>query len=116
MTCSCVDVEIGSYDNQTVLPNPPHQRVHRQVICVDTCLVPEITALWMAGIRTTGCCCGHNKANGFIGVDFADIPRMKAMGYMVRPNECRPGGEDSFWPKSLSQGRLSAGGGIADKK
>ena len=29
----------------------------------------------------------------------SDIPKMKALGYEVRFNECRPGDEDMFAPK-----------------
>lgn len=104
--CACVDVEIGSYDNQVELTPPlplrrntPDGEVARTV-CVDACLAAEIQALWVLGIHTTGCCCGHNKARPFIGVAFEDIPAMKALGYVVQPNPCRPGDEDSFWPKS----------------
>lgn len=101
--CDCVDIEIGSYDNQVVLPRPPHMPSTRGVdtICVDACLKDEILHLWSIGITTTGCCCGHNKLEPFIGVDDKDIQRMKDMGYIVHPNNCRPGDEDQFYPKSL---------------
>lgn len=32
----------------------------RKTICVDACIAEQIEALWKAGIRTAGCCCGHN--------------------------------------------------------
>lgn len=31
-----------------------------KTVCVDACLAGLITALWQAGVRTYGCCCGHN--------------------------------------------------------
>lgn len=102
--CNCVNMEIGSYDNQVELPRPPHMPTTRGVytICVDTCLKDEILHLWSLGITTTGSCCGHNKAEPYIGVDEKDIPRMKAMGYKVQFNNSRPNDEDSFIPKSIN--------------
>ncbi|MGN7818834.1 hypothetical protein ACTJJB_01820 [Chitinophaga sp. 22536] len=66
--------------------------------CIDRCIAEEIMALWMLGIKTTGCCCGHNTDAAFIGVDFGDIQRMKEMGYVPIHNPHRPGDEDSFLP------------------
>jgi hypothetical protein len=105
--CSCVGVEFGSYDNQVELMPPPHMLLYKRTqggadtICVDACIAEEIISLWGVGITTTGCCCGHNKAEGFIGVADDDIPRMKEMGYMVHFNSCRPGDEDEFTPKTI---------------
>jgi len=47
-------------------------------------------------IVTTGCCCGHNEVEGFIGVEDQYIPQMKALGYEVQYNPTRPEDEDSF--------------------
>ncbi len=74
--CSCVDVEFGSYDNQIELPTPAHMLAlsslgcleFRPTTCVDACLSSLIQALWSRKVVTTGCCCGHNKLNGYIGV------------------------------------------------
>lgn len=99
MMCRCVNVEVGSYDNQVVLI-PPSWSSH-MTICVDRCLWEEIVNLWYIGIQTTGCCCGHKKGHPYIGVIDSDIPRMKQMGYQVHPNPCRPNDEDSFYPKSV---------------
>lgn len=108
MKCNCVNVEIGSYDNQVELPCPSHMPTTRGVntICIDACLKDEILYLWSLGITTTGCCCGHNKGDKYpmISVEFKDIPRMKAMGYKVQFNNCRPNDEDSFIPKSIIYG------------
>lgn len=97
MSCSCENVEIGSYDNQVELV------LHGKRICVDRCLKDEIQHLWNLGIVTTGCCCGHNKLDGYIGVLPEHIERMKSLGYQVAPNSCRHGDEDSFYPKMRSQ-------------
>ncbi len=43
----------------------------RKKICVkpvDSCIAPIVKALNDAGILTTGCCCGHGKARGWIGL------------------------------------------------
>lgn len=101
--CDCQGVEIGSCDNQVELPRPPHMPASEgaaSTICVDACLAEEIQALWQQGITTTGCCCGHNRLPGFIGVTDDDIPRMLALGYRVAHNKMRPGDDDSFYPKS----------------
>jgi hypothetical protein len=92
--CNCKDVDIGSYQNQVTL------NYNGKQICIDKCLVEEIKYLWSLGITTTGCCCGHNKIDGFIGVNFDDIPKMKSLGYSVKFNEIRPNDEDSFYPKT----------------
>lgn len=103
--CRCVRVDIQAYQGQVQLARPTHMPdATRPTICVDGCLAVEITALWREGIVTTGCCCGHGKGRPFIGVAFADIPRMKAWGYQVQDNPCRPGDEDSFWPKTITDG------------
>ena len=33
----------------------------RTQVCTDECIVPQIQALWAAGVETLGCCCGHGK-------------------------------------------------------
>lgn len=99
--CKCIDVGIGSYDNQICVDTPKHLNYHNSKICIDKCLYDEIEYLWSLGIKTTGCCCGHNKINGFIGVNFDDINKMKILGYTVKRNEVRLDDEDSFYPKSI---------------
>ena len=64
-------------------------------ISVDDCLSNEIQALWGMGVRTTGCCCGHGKTSGSIGVEKVDIPTMIKLGY--KPLN---GKVDMFFPKS----------------
>jgi hypothetical protein len=123
--CECKDVAMGSYDNQTSLPIPKDGHPMSQYmkvglnlkgnITVDTCLMNEILDLWSKDIYTTGCCCGHNlEVGGYIGVGDNDIPKMKSMGYEVRPNECRPGDEDSFYPKSTAGGEIGNAGNSAE--
>ena len=97
--CKCINIEIGSYDNQEKLHAPNWSS--REYICVDRCLVNEIRALWNLGIITTGCCCGHNQMESFIGVLDKFIPQMRGLGYMVHFNQCRPNDEDSFISKTI---------------
>jgi hypothetical protein len=63
--------------------------------------LPEILRLWELGIKTCGCCCGHGKQTPFIEVKEEYIPKMKELGYVVQPNECRSGDEDGFVPKTI---------------
>ena len=43
-------------------------------------------------------------------IDFEDIPKMKALGYKVQFNSCRPNDEDSFIPKTvLNYGEANKG-------
>lgn len=104
--CKCVNVEPGSYSNQVVLVPPLPLRMNapggrvRRTVCIDACLVDEIQELWSRGVRTTGCCCGHNIGPAFIGVVDDDIELMEALGYEVAPNPCRPGDRDSFRPRT----------------
>ena len=64
--CDCINVEMGSYDNQILLGIYPvmreyyHNRVSAGLspygISVDKCVADEVTDLWNNGIRTMGCC------------------------------------------------------------
>lgn len=98
--CDCIDVEIGSYDNQVHLPAPEHMP-KANGYCVDRCLEAEIKDLWSHGIVTTGCCCGHNKLPGYIGVREDFIGAMKDLGYAVRQNETDATRQDGFYPLSI---------------
>lgn len=103
--CDCKNVNVGEYTNQTTLKVPTllynSKYFSNEYICVDTCLVEEIIYLWDNGIRTTGCCCGHNKLIPYIGVIEEDVDKMIEMGYKILFN---PNGIDnclrcdSFYP------------------
>jgi len=110
--CNCNNIEIGSYKNQTCVDIPLHMKDYKNyrlskglkpIICIDNCIFEEIQYLWNLGIRTTGCCCGHNKIDGFIGVVDEDASKMKQLGYEIRFNEVRHNDEDSFYPKSIER-------------
>ncbi len=103
--CSCISIEIGSYLNQIKVPLPwwmcsRDGALLTEFVGIDRCLYDEILSLWEMGITTTGHCCGHNKQEGYIGVAWHDICKMKDMGYETAYNIVRPNDEDSFIPKS----------------
>lgn len=86
--CDCVNVEFGSYDNQVEVAAPSFMLGFgegcvevRPTLCIDTCILPEIKDLWSNGIITLGCCCGHNKQDGLVGVAERCIEAMRGLGY-----------------------------------
>ena len=109
----CADIGFGTYDCAYNIMPPFRCGFGNEFkyIAVDKCLIKEIIDLWEQGIRTTGCCCGHgDKSKAYIGVVFEDIPKMKALGYEVFYNSCRPDDEDSFIPKTnLCYGEIQKG-------
>jgi len=87
--CNCVNVKIGSYDNQVELPRPIHMMGRHEgtssaTICIDRCIAKEVQFLWSLGIVTTGCCCGHNVLDGYIGILYEE--RRKYMSEVVKTN------------------------------
>jgi len=99
--CKCVNVDFGTYANEVVIKRedlPDHMKAYstKTSIGIDACILDEVKGLWALGITTTWSCCGHNKELGAIGVEDSDIPKMKALGYKVWHNNCRPNDEDSF--------------------
>ena len=108
--CKCKNIEIVTYDNQVVLDPPEHMKEYTNnrvkaglspKICVDACLESEIKQLWDLGIKTNGCCCGHNKLIPFIGVFEEDIDKMLQMGYVTQTNPTNLERYDSFYPKTI---------------
>ncbi len=78
--CECQGVEIQSYKNQIWVHAPAHMP-KANGYCIDLCIVQEIMQLWMLGITTTGCCCGHQKVEPYIGVSDEDCETMQELGY-----------------------------------
>ena len=93
--CNCVNVKMGSYDNQVTLKMP-----NGELMGIDKCIAEEVKYIWSWGVKTTGCCCGHNIQEGYIGVIDKDIEIMKMGGYKVRINKQDLSNENSFIPKS----------------
>ena len=103
--CNCINVEIGSYSNQEIVERPSFLKGvnlnESDKIGIDKCLLEEIKYLWSQEIRTTGCCCGHNKVQPYIGVIQVDIQKMIDLGYKVKKNSMYPKSRSSFYPKSV---------------
>lgn len=36
----------------------------RKCFAIDSCIVAAVQAVWAAGIKTLGCCCGHGQRSG----------------------------------------------------
>lgn len=98
--CDCINVKMGSYNNQVALIMP-----NGESMGIDKCIADEIQYLWSCGIRTTGCCCGHNIQEGYIGVIERDIEFMKKSGYKVHFNKQNLSNESNFVPKSHNEGK-----------
>lgn len=78
--CKCENIAMGSYKRQIWVHAPSHMPKENGY-CLDLCIAQEIMQLWMKGITTTGCCCGHNSIDGYISVIESDIPKMHEIGY-----------------------------------
>lgn len=101
--CNCINIKMGSYDNQVTLKMP-----NGKLMGIDKCIASEIKYLWSFGIKTTGCCCGHNTQKGYIGVIDKDKEIMKKGGYKVRFNMDNLSDERNFVPKShYENGKLN---------
>lgn len=109
--CKCENIDYGTYENQVLLKIPlgldirynDPEKMLRTSVSVDACLAKEIQFLWSEGIKTTGCCCNHNKEthHPFIGVTHDCIEKMKSFGYINAPNHLDNTREDEFYPKTL---------------
>ena len=64
-----------------------------RLIYVDRCLVPELQSLWLRGISTAGCCCGHFEKPGFVQVFPEHEGAMHELGYEPVPPYESPEGE-----------------------
>ena len=62
--CDCKSYnnpELGGGAPEVILDHAKYfPDTSRPTICVDACIADAIEALWAAGVRTGGCCCGHN--------------------------------------------------------
>lgn len=107
--CNCKNVNVWTYKNQVGLVVPDNIKILKNtidptpvwIIFVDKCLKKEIKYLRSQWIRTTWCCCWHNKIHWYIGVIPEDIDKMLILWYNVCPNPSRPYDNDSFYPKYL---------------
>ncbi len=66
--------------------SPTHNK--KTNVSIDECIVSEIKSLWKKGIRTTGCCCGHNGIfPTHVSVISEDITKMMELGYTRQSHE-----------------------------
>lgn len=100
--CNCENIAIGSYDNQVALQAPIWSQKNR--ISVDSCLSSEIRYLWLCGVRTTGCCCGHNQLEPYIGVEPKSVNIMQKLGYELCEDDLSSSTHGlNFIPRSIKQ-------------
>lgn len=83
--CQCKNITFGSKEcekQKVILPTPKQWNCSKEAICIDPCVVDEIKILWQYGVRTYGCCCGHNITESMVNVDDKDIDFMIKLGYV----------------------------------
>lgn len=103
----CYNIMLPYYVTDPCIPNCPEMA---KTVAIDKCLLPEIISLWEKGVKTTGCCCGHDKLAPYIGVQPEYIDKMLELGYKVAFNTCRPEDSDSFIPKTkFNYGEIDKG-------
>lgn len=92
-TDECKEVVFGSYEHYVTLEAPDRNQLknwngdRKTSICVDKCLADEVKYLWSQGIKTTNCCCGHNKLPPTMLVTDDFIEKMRNLGYENLPKE-----------------------------
>ena len=61
-------------------------KAHWKLAKIDKCIASIVQALNEAGIYTRGCCCGHNKKDGYIELQDGRILVIKqdAIEYLAR--------------------------------
>lgn len=80
--CDCENVDFGTYANQIEVKAPDWSS--KETICLDRCIAQEVLDLWSRGVKTGGCCCGHNKVQPFINpLTEQDAIKMAQIGYFV---------------------------------
>lgn len=85
-SCHCVDVAMGSYDNQVSML-APFDLEHRgdRWVCIDTCIATEIGRLWHLGVKTLNSCCGHQEVDPSVIVAPESHDLMDRLGYRWVP-------------------------------
>ena len=74
--CTCADVEFGVYSATVSM-----QTASDKWVAIDVCIATEIGRLWMNGVETLSCCCGHGKLVPSVVVAQDSIGRMRDLGY-----------------------------------
>jgi hypothetical protein len=85
----------------------------RQCFVIDACLVPALQALWAAGIKTSGSCCGHGSGSGVIGLvthyDRGGIHLMEGPPYQLVEVVERRRHENVAYERGKHDGMVEAG-------
>lgn len=68
---------------------------------VDSCLFVEVNKLVEQGVKTIGCCCGHEKKEAYIQVAPEYIESMKKLDYEQLPLDEAGNGQWCFKPKTV---------------
>ena len=97
--CNCINIEMGSYANQTVLQYPNWFVSSKKSAGIDNCILEEIKGLWESGVQTTESCCGHNKSAPYIAVVPEHAEAMRSLGY--KDLNVWNGVDGFFEPKSI---------------
>lgn len=109
MTCHCQGVEPGTYANQEprLLPfaTPRFPVAGTKPVYIDRCVLPDVEALWSAGIETIESCCGHGRTEGYIAVPVEHEQAMLALGYARDERTKAPG--CFLWPRDSGIARTS---------
>lgn len=75
--CSCVGmVESYSFATAVVMREPGGGLVN-----IDVCIATEIGRLWMNGVETIECCCGHGSHYPSVFVAESSVKKMEELGY-----------------------------------
>ena len=73
---------------------------------IDCCIVPALLAVWGAGFKTLGCCCGHGQGYGVISLDLglherADAPEVLAEHHCSLCGEMHAGAQRTLLKSEL---------------
>lgn len=66
--CASYNWQVGQIP-EVALPKPEWSDRNGDTIMVDACIAPTVEALWAAGHRTLGSCCGHGRQRPSLVLD-----------------------------------------------
>lgn len=77
--CQCISYnrpDLGGTEPEVVLDYAKYfPDTGSPKICVDPCIADVMERLWEAGVRTRGCCCGHNGQLGTAPTVYIEDPK-----------------------------------------
>jgi hypothetical protein len=78
----------------------------RPCFAIDACIAPALLAVWAAGFKTLGCCCGHGQdAGGIITIDSGTFSAHPRTGTQERFAAIHEGHPDPAGPHAGSEGQ-----------